>query len=404
MRIALLTREFPPDTVWGGQAVGYYDLARGLAKLGHEVHVICQAVGGAREYCEEGVFVHRVGGYVKQWSSFSRIDYSVRAVLKLEEVIDRYRIEVVDGVSDGTDALLYSVHRQLPLVIQVHGSIRGVLATSRLSKARMWQLRVLLRVSDFLIRSADRVIAISPLAYNEVVEGLHVPTHKVRLLYLCRDIEEFHPVESDVRQEYGISEEDVIVLFVGRLERRKGVHVLCEAMPMIARSIPTAHFVFIGRDMGDSPDGGSFVSYIRRVAVQHGLSGRILLLDYVPREDLLKFYSASDVVVCPSLHEIASCVPIEAMACGKPVVATPTGIAGEFVDDTRGAIVPMEDPEALARETVRILQLVRSDPGVKSIIAKRSREAVERRCSISRTAAEVVEVYEEAMQERICRR
>jgi len=400
MKIALLTREFPPDTVWGGQARTYRDLACGLAEIGHEVHIICQAVGGARDYCEQDMFVHRVGGYVKQWSAISRIDYSVRAWLKLREVINEHNIEVVDGVCDGTDVFFYSLFRRLPLVVQVHGSIRGALATSSYSKIRFLQIKMLLKSSDFVVRRADRVIAISPIAYEEVVKQAKVTPEKVRLIYLPIDIQQYHYMKSDIRGKLGIADSGTMALFVGRLERRKGVHTLCQAMPQIARSVPQTKFVFIGKDMGEAPDGGSFRDYIMSMARRHNIAGDVVFYDHVSHEDLLKLYSASDVVVCPSLHEIASSVPMEAMACGKPVVATPTGIASELIDDSSGAIVPVEDAEALAAETVRILKLMRSKPNLKDAIAKRNREAMEERCSITRMASEIVEVYREAIEEK----
>jgi len=398
MNIALLTREFPPDTVWGGQARTYHDLARGLKELGHEVHVICQGIDGARSYLEQGMFVHKVGGYVKQWSVLSRADYAVRAWLKLQDIIRKHNIEVVDSVSDGTDTLLYSLHRQTPLVVQVHGSIRGALKTSTYSKIHGLEVRTLLKSSDYVLRRADRVIAISPVAYEEVLEESKINSKKVHLIYLPIDVQKYHYVESDVREKFGIIDSNAMVLFVGRLERRKGVHTLCEAMPIIARSFPKTKFVFIGKDIGGAPDGGPFTSYIMKTAAEHAMAEDILFYPHVSHDDLLKLYSASDVVVCPSLHEIASSVPMEAMACGKPVVATPTGIASELIDDNRGAIVPVEDAKALAAETIRILKSMKSTPNLKDAIAKRNREAMEERCSITRMASEVAEVYKEAIK------
>ena len=85
MKIALLTREYPPDTAWGGIATFYYSLSRALAQRGHEVHVICQAVNGPEEYASDGVLVHRVGTNPKRYSALARVNYSFRAWRKLRE-------------------------------------------------------------------------------------------------------------------------------------------------------------------------------------------------------------------------------------------------------------------------------------------------------------------------------
>ena len=85
MRVALLSREYPPDTVWGGIATMYHTLSHALADSGHEVHVICQAASEPRDFIDNGVFVHRVGTNPKRYSAMARIDYSIHAWLKLRD-------------------------------------------------------------------------------------------------------------------------------------------------------------------------------------------------------------------------------------------------------------------------------------------------------------------------------
>ena len=69
MKVAFLSREYPPDTAWGGLASGYYNIAHALVKQGHEVHIICQAVEKAGDYIDGGVFVHRVGTNPRRYSA-----------------------------------------------------------------------------------------------------------------------------------------------------------------------------------------------------------------------------------------------------------------------------------------------------------------------------------------------
>ncbi len=404
MRIALITREFPPDTLWGGEAIGYYDLATGLVGIGHEVHVICQALDGARSYIENDVYVHRVGGYVKQWSPFSRIDYGIRAFMKIQHVIRKHGIDIVDGNFHGTDTFLYSLYKVKPLVAEVHGSLRHGIDTKRQrGLLQSLQLKMLAMMSDFTVRRADSVITISPVAYHEVTEEIRgVNKNKVRLIYHARNIDRYYPVQSQIKETLDLPDDGGFILIVGRLEHRKGTHILCEAIPQIYAEIPNIKIVFVGKDMGDAPGGSSYKDYALSLAKHHNIPDNTIIYDSVSHDNLLELYTASDCVVCPSLHEVASSIPLEAMACGKPVIASNTGIASSLpLDFPNGAIIPVGDVDSLAAAIIKFLKTFKSMPHVKANVARNNRRIAEKRCSIRRLAIEVSDVYKEIIDERL---
>src|SRR3972149_3337968 len=95
MKIAFLTRNYPPDSLWGGDAVVYHNLTRGLAERGHEVHVICQATGKAAEYVQDGVFVHRVGTNPQRYSVIARLNYNLHSWARLKRIIRTKGIQIV---------------------------------------------------------------------------------------------------------------------------------------------------------------------------------------------------------------------------------------------------------------------------------------------------------------------
>lgn len=398
MRMAFLTREYPPDTLWGGVAVVYHTLARALVKRGHEVHVICQAVDKPKDLVEEGIFVHRVGTNPKRYSAIARINYSFYAWRKLREVIKKYRIEIVESTYWGADALLYSLNKHTPLIVRLDVSASDILRTKTYSGIKqLLSLKILSYLENFSAKRADQLIAISKDIYTEVIKRLYIDPAKVNIVYHAIDTEKYRFVESDVRERLEIAGDIPLVLFVGRLELRKGIHVLCQAIPEIIKSMPTTRFMLIGRDTNTAPNGGSFKSYILDMAQAYGLQGNIVFIDFSPPEELVQLYSACDVFVSPSLHESFGLPTLEAMACGRPVVATPTGIVPELeAYGLKGLeIVPIGDAGKLAQAIIRLLALGEEE---SQQIARENRQLVEAKFLILAWADKTIEVYEKVLR------
>lgn len=397
MKVAFLSREYPPDTAWGGVATVYYSLAYGLVERGHEVHVICQAVGKPRDLVDDGVFIHRVGTNPKRYSAMARINYSVHAWLKLRKVIKEHEIEIVEASRWGAEALLYSLIKRTPLVVRVGISASDILRTKTYSGIKeLLALKILSRLDDFSAKRADRVVAISKDPYTQAIEKLHIDPEKVDIVHHAIDTNKYRFVESDTREKLGISGDAPLVLFVGRLEARKGVHILCQAIPEIIRSIPMSKFVLVGQDTNTAPDGGSVKRYITEEAKTGGFIDKLVFIDFLSADELIPLYSACDLFVLPSFQESFGLVVVEAMACGKPVVATSTGVVPELaLDGESGIMVPPGDAGEFTEAMIKLLSLKDED---KRLIARRNRQLIETRFSISAWADKMIEVYEKALR------
>jgi glycogen(starch) synthase len=400
MKVVFLTREYPPDTAWGGVASFYYTLATALAKRGHEVHVICQAVAEPGDFTQMGVFVHRVGTNPKRYSAMARINYSFYAWLKLRQVIKRYNIEIVEATYWGAEALLYSLTKHPPLVVRLDVSASDLLRTKTYSGAKqLLGIKFLSYLEDFSVKRADRVIAISEDLYSQAVERLRIAPDKIDLVHHAVDTSIYRFVESDVRERLGIPLDIPLVLFVGRLEIRKGVHVLCQAIPEIVKSMPMTKFVLVGQDTSTAPGGGSMKSYIIEEAKNRGFIGNLVFTELLPSDELIKLYSACDVFVLPSLREGFSMVTLEVLACGKPVVVTTvTAVAADIgLKPPNGILVPVNNASKLAEAIIKVLSLKDED---KQMIARKNQELIGAKFSIPAWVDKVVEVYEKALRGR----
>lgn len=399
MRILFLSREYPPHGAYFGSAQFYQRLARNLSARGHEVHVVCQAIGRPSTRRDDGVLLHQVGRNAARGSPVARIDHSLHAWRKARELIARQGIEVVDAPVWPPDGLLYSLWpRGAPLVLQAHAWAQMHIDTKSYGSVLEWaQLKLLSYLDAVALRRADTVIANSGATYEHLLGVQRLPPNKVALIPEGIDTSLYRFVESDIRSRMGLPAEAPLVLFVGRLQARKGLQALFRAIPSVLRQVPTALFVLVGQDTSTAPGGGSLRSFLEATARAQGFAESVRFIDtFLTDEEVAAFYSACDLFVFPSLSETFGKPVLEAMACGKPVVATATGVASELEPFDSGlAVVPPGDAEALAKAVAKLLPRARPEAAE---IARRNRATVEESFSFSRVVDAILAAYGRAAQ------
>ena len=201
-----------------------------------------------------------------------------------------------------------------------------------------WSVRQYERVDRWVYRLMDRVIAVSEATRQQLICS-GVPSGRVVLVPNAVDTQHFHPHgTSDLREKLGISAETVVVAAVARLSPEKGHRYLVEAFSRLSDKTPV-HLVLAG-------DGPERVR-LERTAASMALSQHITFLGWC--EDVRQVYWASDIIALPSLTEGLPCAVLEAMACGKPVVASDVGGVAEALGRSgAGMLVPACDSLALA--------------------------------------------------------
>jgi glycogen(starch) synthase len=392
VRIVILTRNYPPDTMWGGDAVVYYNLARELSRRGHEVHVICQALSNSYRAQEEGVFVHRVGTDARRYSIIARVNYNLHAWAELLHLMRFNRIDLVEAPDWSAEGFLYCLHKRAPLVITAVGSADYPCAAS----ATLGQItirEILTFFAAIAVRRADAVVAISEDSYNATLRRFGVSATRVFTIPVGIDTERFRPIPSHIRRKLGIEEETELILYVGRLEARNGSLYLCEAIPRVTKRFPRARFVLIGKDTRTAPGGKSFKEYILDQATLSGFLDNLIFIDFLPDDELVQMYSSCDVCVYPAVTSTFGLPALEAMACGKPVVATSVGIIKELGRDANFglATIPTKDPRAIADGIVRYLELSQEE---RANLGMANRRLIVCRFSIPAWVDRVLGVYE----------
>jgi alpha-maltose-1-phosphate synthase len=333
MRVAVLSREYPPD-VYGGAGVHVEYLTRELARL---VDVTVHCWGADRPDA-----VPRAVGYTA-WDAL-RGPEPYRAALQAVSI----DLAMAAGVEGADVAHTHTWYANLAghLAGMVHG-IPHVATVHSLEPLRPWKAEQLgggYALSSWCERvsleSADALVAVSKGMRRDVLDCYPaIDPARVEVIYNGIDTDEYRPDPgTDVLERLGVDRDAPLVVFVGRITRQKGVPFLLEA----AHSFDPRAQLVLCAGAPDTPEIGAEVEQkVERLRAERG--NVIWVAEMLPKRDVIQLLSHATVFACPSIYEPLGIVNLEAMACEAAVVATATGGIVEVVEDgTTGLLVPFE--------------------------------------------------------------
>ena len=248
-----------------------------------------------------------------------------------------------------------------------------------------------LEIERRIVRRAHHIVA---TCTDEAFELMRLGADRERLTVVpCGvDLSRFRPDGPVAERRPGLRR----VLCVGRLVERKGVGNVITALA----SVPGAELVIAGGPDGSELDGDPQAQRLRALAEHEGVADRVVLLGRVSRADLPALMRSADAVVCVPWYEPFGIVPLEAMACGVPVVASAVGgMIDSVVDGVTGLHVPPRDPDRLAAVLGPLLASDERAAQLGSAGVRRARQLFD----WERVAAATHDVYRELVAARTTR-
>jgi L-malate glycosyltransferase len=330
MNLCLYTATFLPTI--GGAELVLHTLASALAAQGHKVTVLAPTVRGADNRVEASYRLRRY-----QRPSSKRV--GVRQILLyLMHEYWRRPFAVLYCHGAYPPAYVGATFKRLvniPLVVRPHGSdiLPGefIRANARLER----------RLRRALV-AADLLIAQSQFLRREML-SLGVPDAKIRLIPNGVPVADFQAASSAPALPFPY------ILAMGSFGQKKGFDVLLRAFASVAAEDPSVHLVLAG--------AGKELTAYTTVVDKHHMLGRVHFVGMVEGVFKIQLYQHCLFFVCPSRREPFATVNLEALAAGKPLVATAVGGNLEVVrEGDNGFLVPPEDPEALATRMLTLLQ------------------------------------------------
>jgi glycosyltransferase involved in cell wall biosynthesis len=402
MRIGLISREYPPETGFGGIATFVHHLAHGLKEIGHEVEVVALAAETEKKVDDNGVLVHRVLPYqlegeldaVNRCMPYSR--YVLLSTLglwrKFIELHQAKPFDVAESPELLAESLYVSVLRVVPLVIRLYTPHSKFMAEKLHNAAATFDHMFVAMLERVAMAGADLLTSPSRDLAEFVAGDLPYPLERIEIVRNPIDPDEFSPegeraLASDGRQT---------VLFVGRLEERKGVYDLVQSVPAVLKECPQTRFVIIGDDTPHSIGGHrSVLEDLKATLKESTAEQAVIFIPRVPLSDLPAYYRSADISVVPSVYDNSPYTCLEAMSCGRPVIGTSAGGTREYiVDGESGVIVPPRNAEAIAQAIIKMLK----DPDYRKSLGDHARTRVMSEFQRRKIAADTVALYELAVK------
>ncbi len=251
-------------------------------------------------------------------------------------------------------------------------------------------------IEHALVRRSDRLVAECPQERRDLLEAYGADAQRIALVPCGVDPELFYPGDRRAaRARLGLPANEFIVLQLGRLVPRKGIDNVVRAMALLP-SPWAARLVVVGGD-ADEPNEilTPEIGRLRRLAAEHGVAARVRFAGRHGRADLRDWYLAADVFVTTPWYEPFGITPLEAMACGTPVIGSDVGgIRYTVRDGVTGFLVPPRDPAALAQ---RLIEL-RRRPALGRALGAAGVARVRSFFTWERVARELAAVYREARE------
>lgn len=348
LNIVALSRTSYWHGMHGGMDVHGKLLAEGLCSRGHRVtffttrhpsgktHEINRGV--ELYYLPDTIFGSRRHGWA--WESVRALEAMHR-----EKPFDLIWSQSYDGFGV---TRAHSVIRKIPMLATLHGSIQQEFTTF-LYNLRRKRNRPLYSIRAFsgliysyfitqrpVLRHARCIVTVSRIVADDLRKWFgQAAEGKCVTIYNGIDTERFRPdpeAGRAVRSRHAIREDEVVLLSLGRLTCEKGHHLLIEILDNLRRDIPGIRLLIVGE--------GEYLGHLQAMAGRLGLSGSVIFTGPVDNVETASYYNASDIFVFPTLTvEGLPFVVIEAMACGRPVIASEIGGTVEVIRNGENGIL-----------------------------------------------------------------
>jgi glycogen(starch) synthase len=391
LHICLLSQEHPPGRVNGiGRLV--QSTAVALAARGHVVRVLTRGDDHDRVDLEDGVWVHRIVARPHaRPDDLAALpaglwDHSATMAEELARIDRKRSIDVVQVPNWDSEGLATLRDGTLPLALGIYTPLCTL---ARIDAHLLGEHQAMLDAECWSYRHADLLVASGPAVLDEVEGGYGIELDRRRVVVVPNGLA--HPGPSRTTAE--ARHDEIIVLYVGRLERRKGVDGLLAAAPQLLDAHPEARLVIVGDDQIPGPDGRTHREVFAASPDGARLAGRVTFTGPLDDDERQAWYERCDVFVAPSRFESFGLVLLEAMMHGVPVVAGECTAMQTIVEGGAGLVASADRPELLAEAIGSLV----GDRDERRRLGEVGRRRYEDRYSAAAMAGALVAAYRQAI-------
>lgn len=367
-RVAFISEHASPLAMLGGVDCGgqnvYVDqVARHLVKLGYEVDIFTRwdnsLYAEVHKYLPGVRVVHVTAGpreYIPKEGIFQYMDEfaeNMMAFIRGEQL--GYELIHAHFWMSGYVAAIIKKTLRIPFIITFHalGKVRRIHqgAADGFPDSRF-------SIEESVAREADMIIAECPQDKEDLMILYFSPEEKIKIIPCGFDKSEFYPLDKqEARRELGLGNDEKVILQCGRMVPRKGVDNVVRGLARLKADGLEARLLIVGGE-SDEPDPlrTPEIGRLQKIAEEEKITDRVLFVGRAGRNRLKYYYNAADLFITTPWYEPFGITPLEAMACGTPVIGSNVGgIKFSVVHGRTGFLVPPNDPAILGARMREVL-------------------------------------------------
>jgi len=277
---------------------------------------------------------------------FKQVGVSIWLFFNVYRIISEYRLDKLN-IHSGAGGVLLIQKIPVPVIVTCHHTYWQQYTYI---KSQFWK-RIFLPFEKRTYRLATRIVCVSEDTKNILVEHYHIAEDKILVIHNAVDTDKFYDLSGQKNPHS--------VLYIGRIDKRKGIEFLIRSMPFVVRQIPDAILVVGGK--------GSHLEKMKALVSRLKLERNITFLGFVPDDQLNSLYNQAQCAVVPSIFEGFGITVIEALAAGTRVVGTDVdGIREILKNEDYGVLVKYGDYSALAGAIISELRNPKRVPFISS--------------------------------------
>ncbi|MDQ4044368.1 MAG: glycosyltransferase [Chloroflexota bacterium] len=258
-----------------------------------------------------------------------------------------------------------------------------------------------IEVERGIVRDVDRLIAQCPAEERELIDDYDADPAKVVVIPSAVNIERYRPMaKADARAAIGINTNGLLIGYIGRILPRKDPRNIVRALAILTREHGIdARLMLVGGETREpDPEATPEIGELQKLATELGVLDRLIFTGKRQPDELHAYYRAVDVAVTTPWYEPFGLTPLEAMACGTPVIGSAVGGITFTIDDGEtGLLVPPKDPSALANALAVIL----GNPERRERMGRAARERVEREFTWATVGQRTAALYDSLLDGRL---
>lgn len=294
----------------------------------------------------------------------------------------------------GMVAMSLKKQLDIPFVITFHalGAVRRI---HQGSADKFPEERI--KIERDIMWQADKIIAECPNDLKDLIDMYHAPQDKIEIIPCGYNPEDFYPIDkASAKRALGLRQTHQYILQLGRIVPRKGIDNVIEAFALIHHKLPQLRLLIVGGNFEDKHTHEEF-QRLTKLCEHSGVKDKVIFTGQKSRDELKYYYSSSELFITTPWYEPFGITPLEAMACGTPVIGSDVGgISFTVRKNETGDLVPPQQPQQLATKISRLL-----DNGERlALMGETALQHVAQNFTWKIVSTRIANVYEKIIAER----